>query len=729
MRRAKRSTDLHPELGLPEVRKLWQTEGLFSDHYLKARIRSNSWWPTDEETRPLWEFSKTLYEKRAFALQRFDNEMGVRQEFIDKILEKLGFAWSDNLRLPQTQQELEPDYLLYASEEEKEAVLSRDITQRYRIAIAILEAKRFGHPLSQISRTQQRYPHQQIRHYLDEAQSFSWGVLTNGSQWRLYCRYAKPSQFFAIDFSESIRSLENFKFFVALFSPTAFVSDAQGKCRLDHVRESALAAQSELEEDLRQRVFVLVEILANGFAERPENEGADSDLARLYDASLIFLYRLLFILYAEGRQLLPVEPKSRKYYKQLSVARLVTPLKNFSEYDSQTRTRLYEDIRELCHLINGTDEKKNTEFSVPRYNGGLFDTNRHPLLEKWRVCDAVLSDVLRGLMFNPQPERDKPALPIETVDFSDLRVQQLGSIYEGLMEHHFHRAEKTLKLVADKAERRQTGTYYTPDHIVKYIVEHTVGPLLADIDQREVVKNARATGLKDNSFADAALALNILDPAMGSGHFLVDATTYLAEEIASHPTTKPLGEKSKDEDEIAHWRRWVVESCIYGVDLNPLAVELAKLSLWLTTIATDQPLNFLDHHLCCGNSLIGARLEDLGHVPDLTPKKARDFKFTWKLTDNLHAALQTAVHMVRQIEDRASTSVDEVKRKEKIWLDAVRPALRPFRTVANLWTACFFGNDLPQRDYEALVELLDIRPEKIHPWKTAAEFEVIIMMP
>ena len=77
MRRAKRSTDLHPELGLPEVRKLWQTEGLFSDHYLKARIRSNSWWPTDEETRPLWEFSKALYS--ALLLQRFDNEMGVRQ--------------------------------------------------------------------------------------------------------------------------------------------------------------------------------------------------------------------------------------------------------------------------------------------------------------------------------------------------------------------------------------------------------------------------------------------------------------------------------------------------------------------------------------------------------------------------------------------------------------------------------------------------------------------------
>src|SRR5439155_20769417 len=115
MARPRRTSDFHPELGLPEVRKLWQTEGLFSDHYLKARIRSNSWWPTDEETRPLWEFCTALYDKRAFALQRFDNEMGVRQECIDKILEKLGFAWSDSLRLRHTHQALERAYLLSAS--------------------------------------------------------------------------------------------------------------------------------------------------------------------------------------------------------------------------------------------------------------------------------------------------------------------------------------------------------------------------------------------------------------------------------------------------------------------------------------------------------------------------------------------------------------------------------------------------------------------------------------
>ena len=614
---------------------------------------------------------------------------------------------------------------MFANDAEKEAVINQDAAHRYRAAIAILEAKKLHHPLSQISKTQQRYPHQQIRDYLNEAQVLTWGILTNGNEWRLYCRDTKPSHFFAINFELAIQSLDAFKLFLALFSPAAFVRDAQGKCRLDHVRESALAAQSELEEDLRQRIFAIVEILANGFAGRAENEITDADLPALYDTCLIFLYRLLFILYAEGRQLLPVEPKSRKYYKELSLARLVAPLKNFSEHDSHTRTRLCEDIRELCHLINGTDEKKNAEFKVPRYNGGLFAPERHPHLEKWRVCDAVLADVLRGLMFSPPPERDKPLLPIITVDFGDLRVQQLGSIYEGLLEHHFTREGGRLVLKTDKAERKATGTYYTPDYIVKYMVEQTVVPLLAEIEQREPVKNARSEGLKDNSFAREALKLNILDPAMGSGHFLVEATTFLADEIATHPTTQPLGEASKDEDEIAHWRRRVVETCIYGVDLNPLAVELAKLSLWLTTIATDQPLNFLDHHLRCGNSLVGTRLEDLREVPELKKKKHERLKLSWKGTENLRAALQQAVRFVEEIEAKDSANVDAVKNKEKLWSEKVRPALEPFRAVANLWTSCFFGNELPQIEYEALIELLDLQSGKAPSWKSAAEFQAI----
>jgi hypothetical protein len=483
----------------------------------------------------------------------------------------------------------------------------------------------------------------------------------------------------------ALNSLEGFKIFLALFSSAAFVRDNQGKCRLDQVRENALATQAELEADLRERIFTIVEILANGFAERPENKITDADLPRLYENCLIFLYRLLFILYAEGRLLLPVEPKSRKYYKQLSLALLLTPLKNFTEYDSQTQTRFYRDIHALCLVINGTDKKANDEFGVPRYNGGLFDPARYPLLKEWALTDAVLADVLRQLMFTPEKGGQK-FVPFESVDYADLSVQQLGSIYEGLLEHHFAREGGKLVLKTDKAERKATGTYYTPDYVVKYIVEQTVTPLLQEIEQREPVKAARAAGKQDNSFAGEVLKLNICDPAMGSGHFLVEATMLLADQIVYHPTTKFQAEFVKDESqekaEIAYWRRRVVEACIYGVDLNSLAVELAKLSLWLTTIAGDQPLNFLDHHLCCGNSLIGARLGDLSHVPDKKRKTLDGLKLSWKITENLRASLTKAVQMVHNIKGAVSASVSDVKNKEKLWLESVRPALLPFRTAA-----------------------------------------------
>ncbi len=111
-----------PELGLPEVRPLWEPAGLFSDHYLKTRIQHNDWWPTDLQARPLREFVQRLINKRARWLAERGNEQDCRQELIDKLLAQLGFAWSDNLRLPSDSQDLEPDYILYGGDAAKEAV-------------------------------------------------------------------------------------------------------------------------------------------------------------------------------------------------------------------------------------------------------------------------------------------------------------------------------------------------------------------------------------------------------------------------------------------------------------------------------------------------------------------------------------------------------------------------------------------------------------------------------
>src|SRR5438067_1260540 len=113
-----------------------QTEGLFSDHYLKSRLNKNEWWPTDAQTQPIWQFCKDLYEKRYLACAK-NNEAFTRQELLDKILEQLDFPWTDNLGLPESQQDLEPDYVLYASPEEKERVIDKSAVERYRPVIAI----------------------------------------------------------------------------------------------------------------------------------------------------------------------------------------------------------------------------------------------------------------------------------------------------------------------------------------------------------------------------------------------------------------------------------------------------------------------------------------------------------------------------------------------------------------------------------------------------------------
>ena len=170
-----------------------------------------------------------------------------------------------------------------------------------------------------------------------------------------------------------------------------------------------------------------------------------------------------------------------------------------------------------------------------------------------------------------------------------------------------------LYLVTDKGERKATGSFYTPEYIVKHLVKNTLAPLIDPMMEEAIwSEDLRKDLLKK------LLSIKVLDPAMGSGHFLVEATDYIAreiihaKEIARH---EDLESEDVAENDI-HWaRREVVRNCIYGVDLNPMAVELAKLSLWLTTVASNKPLSFLDHHLRCGNSLIGAELDKLATLP------------------------------------------------------------------------------------------------------------------
>ena len=274
-------------------------------------------------------------------------------------------------------------------------------------------------------------------------------------------------------------------------------------------------------------------------------------------------------------------------------------------------------------------------------------------------------------------------------------------------------------LVTDKGERKATGSYYTPDYIVQYIVEHTVGPVLEEAAAPFVSEDG-AVG-DPGGLARAVLDVNILDPAMGSGHFLVAAVDYVARFLVEKGAEEDgkEGKEGNGESQLAYWRRRVAQACIYGVDLNPLAVELAKLSLWLATVSKNKPLSFLDHHLRCGNSLIGARVADLpldaagptsaqqrkSRKAQAEEAAARAAGQTSMLDDSAFAgSMRTASRFMGDIERLGSETLADVHESERIYVETVRKTTERARRLADLWTAQHFGLAIAADQWPALAK-------------------------
>ena len=696
----------HNSLIIDLLRDLWITSGIFSNHYLLERLpqAGSTVWPSDEEVLPIYKAIRELYEKNIVGLRK-GNEANTERRFIDKVFNKLGFGYLNQDKIPEAERRQVPDYFLYSTPNEADKAFELRSHEKYRLAISIAEAKRWDHNLDQPSSgkgkaPKGRYPHLQIRDYLNESEHIRWGILTNGKEWRLYFGEGRSSKFFEIDLEECLKDLLRFKYFFPLFRPDAFIKDSSGKCLLDHIFEQSLRFQEDVEKDLREKVFKCVEWLGQGFLFREENQLTEKDLDSVYHYSLILLYRILFVLNAEARDLLPTNPQT-KYYKHYGIQRIKDRIRQEKGEFISAKAILYDDLLALFHLINGDNEKLNREMKIPRYNGGLFDPERYSFLEQKKVGDDVLSEVIYELSFRTNKDGEN-----HSIDYKGLGERHLGTVYEGLLEHKFTFDNGKVILKNDKGERKATGAYYTPDYIVKYIVENTLGPILKEIDEKitisipSLLKGGRGD-YKDNSFATEVLKLNICDPAMGSGHFLVEAVQYLADEIAYHPTTQLKTLKGEAEDEVNYWKRRVVESCIYGVDIKELAVELAKLSLWLKTVDRSQPLNFLDHHLRCGNSLIGARISDLNYLPHPKGKKKSDMSDEQQLVlfdiSRFKEDITAIVKGFQSIEEMPSEKLSDIKAKEKTFKNLMEE-LNRYREIADLWTSLFFGNSLEEKE-------------------------------
>ena len=496
-------------------------------------------------------------------------------------------------------------------------------------------------------------PHGQILRYLSTAETVTdgrirWGILTNGGVWRLYDYRARPraSGYYEADLADVLEPANEdaLRVFHLLFRRASFVPEPGAATTF---LEQALAEGKHYEEQVAQdlsgvvfeRVFPrLVDAIAR-------ESGKDLDESR--NAALIFLYRLLFVLYAEDRGLLPVNDARYDDYglrKRVrdDIARRMADEDTFSAKAPNYWNRLVG----LFRIIDEGD----ASIGLPPYNGGLFAPEAAPLLDTVRLSDAYIAPIIHNLSH----ARDAQGVR-HFVNYRDMSVQQLGSIYERLLEREPVRDDEGKIVVRPNSyARKDSGSFYTPQELVDLIVERTLKPLaeerLSAFEKKaaELANDRRPRAQRQDELrkldpAEAVLDLKVLDPAMGSGHFLVTAVDFLSDYIAelieyvpavpewlNGEYVSPLVERVEAirseiirRAEESDWvldktqltdqaivRRMVLKRCIYGVDKNRLTVELAKVSLWLHSFTVGAPLSFLDHHLRCGDSLIGLRVQE-----------------------------------------------------------------------------------------------------------------------
>jgi predicted nucleotidyltransferase len=702
-----------PQLSL-RLGRAHENRQLFSNHFLEERLRRDPVWEAvAPDADALRLRLRELFAGQAAVLPQA-NERQTEERWIGPVLRELGWGYEVQPKSRRQGTTQFPDYALFPSQAAADAAANLDPRRLLKNAAGVLEAKRWSRSLDDRGgagdEDPNRVPSAQIINYLIRAEQ-PWGILTNGQHWRIYHRDADfaDTVFYGIDLpalleegrvaigdaGETVGTAEAFRYFYLFFRPAALEPEPDGRRWLDHVRESSSRYARAVEEELKPRAYRAVTALCRGFVAAAEGDAetiaADPRRgAQVLDNALTLLFRLLFLLYAESRDLLPVRANPAYRGKSLLALRERAAEARDQAHALFPRGQdLWRDLQDLCEIVDG--DPKWAGLGIPVYNGGLFDPQKHPWLERNYVADPELAEALDLL----SRVRDPDTGETHFVDYGPLDVRHLGSIYEGLLEYVLRVASRDLPpitlhgrtmrdavprgalyLATDRGERHTTGSFYTPDYIVQYIVEQTLGPL---------VEGRTLQGILD---------LKVLDPAMGSGHFLVAATSYLARAAVRAGDEHPqqlLGDFARFEPE--HLRRIIVERCIFGVDRNPRAVELAKLALWLATVRHDKPLSFLDHHLRTGNSLVGARVARMGGLPVRRGKEAVQEQAgqVGAFEGIFREALFRALGFIHQIERLPSDSEPDVKRKEELFAEA-DGMLDRFRDVAAVWASALFGN-------------------------------------
>ncbi len=546
----------------------------------------------------------------------------------------------------------------------------------------------------------EKSPQALLQAYLNLHPEQDWGILACPWEVRLLRKYYHVSlpgyvAFNLVELFEAPRdaALKEFQVLLLLLSPSRFQKGKEGKTPLDRYYEAARETGIRARDALRKGVVEALEALGNAFlTESLREELKDEERLKAYHGELLRLvYRLLFLLYAESRNLIPHGGElSWVYEKEYSVSRLRDRAAQGPTYGDERRHDLWEKLLLTFQLVYRGDER----LGVPALNGELFAPEALP--------------ILTGGLLDPRERLENPHLPrpsneallravrhlthveregaLERINYRDLEVEEIGHVYEGILALSPRLVEGRYRLQSQLLERKASGSYYTPRELVQLVIRETLVPA--------VEARLKEAGEDPRKREEALLSLRVLDPAMGSGAFLISALEYLAERLLE---VRGVGKEDPDAQEALYAARHEVAArCLYGVDLNPMAVELAKLSVWIAAAAKGRPLSFLDHHLKCGNSLVGAPRDFLERgVPKeaykregVPPEAAKALRFTKRAGRPPLGLDAPPPPPVLDYEERDVRDVEKKREAYRGWRES--EAVRKWELLADYWTAAFF---------------------------------------
>lgn len=584
---------------------------------------------------------------------------------------------------------------------------------------------------------------------LAKKNNVDWAILTNGYKWRIYKvnNISCYDDFFELDIEESIKELNEpddiFKLFLFFFSAKTYYKGDNGELEIDNIKELSNKTSENIEDFLRNKSEEILKDLCYGLKENMNlNIYTEKDRKDIYNDAVILLFRLLFIGYAESRNLLPCNEEH-------------------TEYSKNSFFTICNDAREILNSGKAVEIKDGFEFwnriddnlriyVDNTYDGGLFENIDKPILNKYKIANGYLVKCLAEMTYYKDK---KSGLYKENIEYKDLSVRNLGSIYEGLLEYNlfiakermvmrkskgkvtYIEASKTklkksdeenlieaggIYLSQDALERKDSGSYYTPEDVVDYIVKNTVGSKLIElkeelnylikekkeliiIEPNKSIKNSLQREVDDiiiKFIEENILKLSIIDSAMGSGHFLVNASYCVANFII-----EIINENEWINEDIctdsSYWKRKVVENCIYGIDINKLAVYLARVSLWLISASNDKALSFIDHHLKEGNSIIGTTKE---YVEVKDNRTSNISLFDVDYSDTMNKILEKYT-MINEIKGNDIYEVHEQKRIYK----EIEDELKLLKIKYNFALACQYNGGIENKEnYIMLMKSRDI---------------------